>query len=249
MDVHALCLCTAAERLDNLCPDRADGAELCNLQEEVRAHRELEHDLAGRLVNRKAACHEFAQVRDGRADRIGRLLHIVRAAAAVDVAAREHRAQARRILQRPFCGCRHFVIEHRERLVARAVRSELADRVGRDEAAQILRALARGFERRRDEREHRQRRAACIDVERIFLEIEAIQEHMHVIERREAYAALAGRFRLARIDAGFRRVIEHDVVDGRALVRLVLQEFVRVLWQRLVAGLRDAPWRLDVACR
>ena len=72
---------------------------------------------------------------------------------------------------------------------------------------------------------------------------------MHVVERREAHAAFAGFFRLARIDAGFRRVIEHDVVDGRAFRRLVLQQFVRVLGQRLVAGLRDAPGRLDVACR
>jgi cobyrinic acid a,c-diamide synthase len=53
MDMHALGLLAAAEGLHDLRPERAQGAELGNLQEEVGAHGEAEHDLPGSFFNRE----------------------------------------------------------------------------------------------------------------------------------------------------------------------------------------------------
>jgi hypothetical protein len=45
MDAHLLCLRTSPERAHDLCPEGTHGAQLGDLQEEVRAHREGKGDL------------------------------------------------------------------------------------------------------------------------------------------------------------------------------------------------------------
>ena len=72
---------------------------------------------------------------------------------------------------------------------------------------------------------------------------------MHIIDRRHARADIADMRCLTRINARTRRAVEHNVIDGRALIILMTQELVVLCGQRLVACLCDAPGLADIPRR
>ena len=249
MYVDALRLFSAAERLDDLRPNRANRTKLRNLQEEVRAHREAEHHLPCRLVDRKPALHEGTQVSDADGERRGDFLHIVGAAARNGIAAHHDRLEIRRILLRPESGLRHLIVELGQRSVVLTALNQLAQGICSHEAAELREVTAVRLDGRSDERQHRQGRRARIDVERMLVELQAVERRVHILNRRNIAAFIADFFSILGILVEERCRIEADVVDRRTLVHFAVQEFVVLLGQRLVARLRDAPRLFDIAVR
>ena len=249
MYVDALRLFSAAERLDDLRPNRANRTKLRNLQEEVRAHREAEHHLPCRLVDRKSALHEGTQVRDADGERRGDFLHIVGAAARNGIATHHDRLEIRRILFCPESGLRHLIVELGQRSVVLTALNQLAQGICSHEAAELREVTAVRLDGRSDERQHRQGRRARIDVERMLVELQAVERRVHILNRRDIAAFVTDFFCVLGVLVEKRRRIEADIVDGRSLVHLAVQEFVVLLGQRLIARLRDAPRLLDVAVR
>ena len=201
MNAHLLRFRVPAERLDDLRPNRTHRAQFRNLEEEVRAHGEPEHDLRRRVVNREPALTERTQIRRRRCERGGNLLHVVRTAVAVNIAAYKYGFDMRRVLHRPFCRRRHCIILCAERRADLAACGELADGVGADDAAHARHILPCRTACRRDEREDREHRRACIDIERKLPEIEPLEQRVHIVDCRHARAEVTDMFRLARVDA------------------------------------------------
>ena len=249
MYMDALRLFSTAERLDDLRPNRANRTKLRNLQEEVRAHREAEHHLPCRLVDRKPAFHEGTQVSDTDGERRGDFLHIVGAAARNGIAAHHDRLEIRRILFRPESGLRHLIVELGQRSVVLATLNQLAQGICSHEAANLREITAVRLDGRSDERQHRQGRRARIDVERMLVELQAVERRVHILDRRNIAAFITDFFSVLGILVEERRRIEADVVDRRSLLHFTVQEFVVFLGQRLIARLRDAPGLFDIAVR
>ena len=247
MNAHLLRLGVAAERLDDLRPDRTHSAEFCDLQEEVRPHREAERNLSCRLVDRQPALTQRTQIRRRRRQTRCDLLHIVCTAAAVDIAADKHRAQMRRMCRRPACRRSEAVIVCVERCGELAVGHECADRVGPDDALYLRHILSCRTACRRDEREDRECVRPRIDIERELRKIKPLKERVHIVDRRHARTDVADLLRLTCIHTRTRSGVEHDMVDRRALVILMAQELVVLCGQGLITRLCDAPRLPDVA--
>ena len=113
MNVHGLIRLVTAEGLDDVRPDGTGCTELRDLHEEIRAHRNPEENLAGRLLDGQAALHERPQIFHRHGENVGRILHIIGAAPAEDVVPHHDGAKARRILYGPLSALSHFIIELR----------------------------------------------------------------------------------------------------------------------------------------
>ena len=244
--MHRAVLFLAAEGLDDVRPDWTRRAQLRDLHKEVRAHGNAEHNLARGFLDRQAALHQSTQILDRNRDDISRVLYVVGAAAAEHIVADHDRAKTRSVLQRPFRRLGHLVIKLLQRSDALALTYELSDRVRADKAFEVRRLLAGRLHRSRNHREHRHSRRAAVNVKRILIELQAIQRHMHIVQRRDACAVVADLLRILRVDVLQRRRVETDIVNGRTFRDLELQQLVVLLRQRLVAGLGDAPRLLNI---
>ena len=247
MNVHATGFFTAAECFDDLRPNRTRRAEFRYLHEEVLTHRELEHDKFRRLIGRGAALEHRTHVSDGGRKGISDLLNIIGSAVDVGITLDQKSFELGRVVHDPLADACRFVIEFIERLIELAVGDELTDRIGADEALERFEIAAVLLDGSRDQRKDRSGGLTGVDVQRILIEFQAFQKGLDIVKGRQADADIADFFRVFDGLSVERRGIELDVVNGRALIDLVLKERIVLVGHGLIAGLRNAPRLIDIA--
>ena len=247
MDMHALRFLATAKGLHNLSPDGPYCSQLCNLEEKVRSHRETEHDLPRRIVDTQAPFEHGPQIYDRGRDSIRSLLNIIRSAAAEHITAHHDRTQLWRIRSGPGRTISHLIIEQCQWLRQTALCGQFPDRVSPDDSMQLPDIPARSTQCRHGKRQQRQRRSACIHVQRRFIKLQLIEQDMHILQRHNAAALFTRTRRIAYIASSQRCPVKTDIIYRGAFVRFVTKQLIVVLGHRLVTGLRNPPRRLDVA--
>ena len=169
MDMHTLRLFAAAKSLHNLCPQRTQGTQFGNLQEEVRPHGEPKHNLPGRLVYRQTAFEQSTQVSHSRSQCIGRFLHIISPAPAVNVTAHKDSFESRCIFHCPLGTLSHITIQAGCILAVFAIGCEFSQRVSTDNTTDFRHVLSGGLKRPGKQGQHGQSRFPGIDIHGIFI--------------------------------------------------------------------------------
>ena len=93
----------------------------------------------------------------------------------------------------------HIAVKAFEVLAVFALRRKFPQRVSTDNAADFRQILPGGFQCPGKERQHRQCRFSGIEIDRIFIEFQATQQGVHIVQSRHRHALIPGGCSLAHI--------------------------------------------------
>ena len=103
------------------------------------------------------------------------------------------------MFHRPFGTLRHIAVKAFDILAVFALGRKFPQRVSTDNAADFRQILTGGFQRSGKERQHRQRRFSGIEINGIFIELQATQQGVHIVQSRHRHALIPGGCSLAHI--------------------------------------------------
>ena len=249
MDVHALCVFTAAKSLDNLRPDRTNRAKFGNLHKEIRSHGKTKHDLPCCFINRQPTFLQFSEIRHACSQCPGNLLNIIGTAAAQCIAANHDRTKIRRIRYRPLCTRCHFIIKLCKCSIILSSLHELPKRICSNKPLDFFQFFTFRLNCRSGQRQHRQGRRSAIKIKRMFLQFQTIQQFIHILNRCDITAFIAYFPGILCILIQQTRRIQTNVINRRAFICFMTKQFIIFLRQSFIATLRYPPWFFNIPIR
>ena len=210
------------EFLHDVSPDLTGRAQFRDFHEEVGALVEFKSDGLGNIMDIQAAFHHLTYIFNRYRIGVGNFLDAFRSAQREHGAANKNSAQAGSVFLRPFDNAGHLVVQSVQRFGGLAVLNQLANRVGADNAMQFFNLFAGSFQSCNGHSQQAGGTFAGIQHIRQFFQIQSVQHGVHVFQRGQAYALVAGFFGIFYVNACQGCAVNAHMINRAAFVNFEL---------------------------